>query len=47
MVRINHFFFKKFHFPLIAINPTEPIETAYVPSHLYHVMFELFKVMIK
>jgi pyruvate dehydrogenase kinase 2/3/4 len=26
-----------------AINPNEPIEIAYVPSHLYHVMFELFK----
>jgi hypothetical protein len=29
----------------LAINPDEPIEIAYVPSHLYHVMFELFKVM--
>ena len=27
-----------------AVNPEEPIEIAYVPSHLYHVMFELFKV---
>lgn len=26
-----------------AINPTEPIAIAYVPSHLYHIMFELFK----
>jgi len=26
-----------------AANPDEPIEIAYVPSHLYHVMFELFK----
>ncbi|CAF0737706.1 unnamed protein product [Rotaria sordida] len=26
-----------------AINPDEPIAIAYVPSHLYHIMFELFK----
>ncbi|CAF2981012.1 unnamed protein product [Rotaria sp. Silwood2] len=26
-----------------AINPDEPICVAYVPSHLYHIMFELFK----
>jgi hypothetical protein len=31
----------------LAINPNEPIEIAYVPSHLYHVMFELFKVKMK
>ena len=29
---------------ILAVNPEESIEIAYVPSHLYHVMFELFKV---
>ena len=27
-----------------AVNQDEPIAIAYVPSHLYHIMFELFKV---
>ncbi|CAF4193746.1 unnamed protein product, partial [Rotaria magnacalcarata] len=27
----------------LATNPDELISIAYVPSHLYHVMFELFK----
>lgn len=29
---------------ILAVNSEESIEIAYVPSHLYHVMFELFKV---
>lgn len=32
---------------ILAVNPGEAIEIAYVPSHLYHVMFELFKVIAR
>ena len=29
---------------ILARNPDEPIEMVYIPSHLYHMLFELFKV---
>jgi alanine-alpha-ketoisovalerate/valine-pyruvate aminotransferase len=40
------FFFYHFNLFIIylAIHPNEPIAIPYVASHLYHVMFELFKV---
>lgn len=32
-------------FPLAAKEPDKPITVVYVPSHLYHMVFELFKVV--
>lgn len=47
MMKLFFFFFViKIIIDYLAINRDEPIEIAYVPSHLYHVMFELFKVRI-
>lgn len=33
-------------FPLTAKEPDKPITVVYVPSHLYHMVFELFKVAV-
>lgn len=30
-------------FKLLETNTNEPIQIVYVPSHLYHMLFELFK----
>ena len=48
MVSLRDLFYYENEFiDYLAINPDEPIAIAYVPSHLYHVMFELFKVKIQ
>lgn len=33
-----------YFFPPLANNNKEPIHISYIPSHLYHMLFELFKV---
>lgn len=38
---LTTFFFLSF----VANNAREPIHISYIPSHLYHMLFELFKVI--
>lgn len=33
-----------FFFFFLAKAPNKPIQVVYVPSHLFHMLFELFKV---
>lgn len=40
--KIIFFFF--FFFFVLAKAPNKPIQVVYVPSHLFHMLFELFKV---
>lgn len=42
-VTLNHVSIRTF-LPLTAKSPNQPLDIVYVPSHLYHMLFELFKV---
>lgn len=41
---VMFFFFLSSLYSFAAKSPEKPIQAVYVPSHLFHMLFELFKV---